>query len=49
MVFRKIREAMGDKHFFDTIKGTQILIYMVDIYGTICYTNGNNYESSEPV
>ena len=21
---------------------------MVDIDGTICYTNGNNYESSEP-
>ena len=24
------------------------MIYMVDIDGTICYTNGNNYESSEP-
>jgi len=23
MVFRKIREAMGDKHFFDTPKGTK--------------------------
>ena len=24
------------------------MIYMVDIDGTICYTKGNNYESSEP-
>ena len=24
------------------------MIYMVDIDGTICYTNGSNYESSEP-